>query len=434
MNIMFIVPKISGGGAEKVIARLASETAEKHRVYLVTTMRGNTAEEYPLSAKVTRYNLYDWAEANRPFERTASFTAVLPERMKRILKRIIPAKRQTRITMDQRAFRISVLKRMKQELETDCAVSFLNSANYLNAMSKRGELNIVSVRSCLSGKYAPAEIRTEEGHRMVEETCAAADLIVCVSKETADVMHDEYGAPEEKLRVIYNMCDAEQIRQMSMEENIPLNAEDNTFRIFMMGRMTEKKGQWHFLRAFREIHRRRPETRLYILGSEGKGNEDVSGMMKDYVQKKGMEDCVRFLGFHLNPYPYLAQADLFVLPSFNEGFPNSLTEAMALGIPVISADCSSGPREILAPDTDARIKTETIEYARYGVLVPQCSGNRDMEAPAESAEEMMIEAVIRMIDDPAVRRHYSETGRTRTEDYSREKTIKAWEHLMESRL
>ena len=65
------------------------------------------------------------------------------------------------------------------------------------------------------------------------------------------------------------------------------------------------------------------------------------------IEEKGLEDSVSLPGFLPNPYPILARGDLFVLSSLWEGSPNALTEAMALGVPVVSTDCPSGPREIL---------------------------------------------------------------------------------------
>ena len=73
------------------------------------------------------------------------------------------------------------------------------------------------------------------------------------------------------------------------------------------------------------------------------------------IDERGLKDCVRIAGFQQNPYPWIAQADLLVLCSDHEGLPNVLIEALACGTPVISTDCPSGPREILASFPDCLV-------------------------------------------------------------------------------
>src|SRR5690606_38991147 len=77
---------------------------------------------------------------------------------------------------------------------------------------------------------------------------------------------------------------------------------------------------------------------------------------------------VFLLGFKKNPFPYLTQSEVFILSSLYEGFPNVLVEAMQCGLPVISSDCFSGPREILNPSTDIPTPTKELTYAEYGIL------------------------------------------------------------------
>jgi glycosyltransferase involved in cell wall biosynthesis len=72
------------------------------------------------------------------------------------------------------------------------------------------------------------------------------------------------------------------------------------------------------------------------------------GALEKLAEELGVCDRVALIGFRSNPYAYLQRASLFVLSSAWEGSPNALTEALALGIPVVATDCPSGPREILA--------------------------------------------------------------------------------------
>lgn len=98
--------------------------------------------------------------------------------------------------------------------------------------------------------------------------------------------------------------------------------------------------------------RERISCKLVILG---RGRQEKR--MKETARKLGVSEDISLPGFISNPYPFMAQADVFILSSRWEGSPNVLTEALALGTPVVSTDCESGPREIL-------------EGGRYGRLVP----------------------------------------------------------------
>jgi len=117
------------------------------------------------------------------------------------------------------------------------------------------------------------------------------------------------------------------------------------------GRLTLQKDFSTLIRAFARLSETRP-CRLIILGE---GRQDAQ--LRSLATELNVQDLVSFPGFTANPYVYMARADLFVLSSRWEGSPNVLTEAMALGTPVVATDCPSGPREILAD-------------GRYGSLVP----------------------------------------------------------------
>jgi len=121
--------------------------------------------------------------------------------------------------------------------------------------------------------------------------------------------------------------------------------------ILGVGRLQRQKDFPTLIRAFAQVHKRRP-CRLVILG-EGSGRVQLQALATELEIAADVE----LLGFRTNPYPFLARADLFVLSSRWEGSPNVLTEAMALGTPVVATDCPSGPHELL-------------DGGRYGPLVP----------------------------------------------------------------
>ncbi len=108
------------------------------------------------------------------------------------------------------------------------------------------------------------------------------------------------------------------------------------------------------------------DANLYIIGD---------GILRDKLQQQikrlNLNDRVFLLGKKKNPYKYLSKADSFVFSSNREGFPNVLVEALACNLAIISTDCKSGPREILAPDTDIDFQVQNrIELAEFGVLTP----------------------------------------------------------------
>lgn len=140
------------------------------------------------------------------------------------------------------------------------------------------------------------------------------------------------------------------------------------------GRLQRQKDFPTLIRAFAKVREVR-DCRLMILG-EGAGRETLERLIREL----GLRDAVAMPGFQANPYAYLARAAVFVLSSAWEGSPNVLTEAMALGVPVVATDCPSGPSEIL-------------DHGRYGHLVPvadtECMADamlKTLERPTDAAE------------------------------------------------
>lgn len=122
---------------------------------------------------------------------------------------------------------------------------------------------------------------------------------------------------------------------------LPLEMDSDGPWIVAIGELSRRKNHETLLRAFAKVLANRP-ARLMILGE---GRERAS--LDSLAAELGIADRVALPGFVSNPYPYLRCAQVFAHSSRWEGLPVVLVEAMALGVPVVSTDCPSGPREIL---------------------------------------------------------------------------------------
>lgn len=165
--------------------------------------------------------------------------------------------------------------------------------------------------------------------------------IVAVSGGVADNLAAWSGLPRQRIEVLPNPVVTPRIYAQARQPAPHAWLEDKTVPVIMgSGRLTRQKGFDVLLAAWAKLPQPRP--RLIILG-EGQKRQALA----QQARQAGMADQLLLPGYVNNPYAWLARADLFVLASRWEGSPNVLTEALALGVPVVATDCPSGPREIL---------------------------------------------------------------------------------------
>jgi glycosyltransferase involved in cell wall biosynthesis len=142
-------------------------------------------------------------------------------------------------------------------------------------------------------------------------------------------------------------------------------------RIITVGTLKEQKNHELLIDAFAKLDR--PSARLMIVG-EG----PLRGALLEKARQLGVADRMIVAGFQLDPWPWLASADLFVLSSDYEGFPLVLAEAMAAGLKVVSTDCISGPAELT-------------DHGRYGRLVP-CRDPEALAAAMAAALDVTVDS------------------------------------------
>jgi len=170
-----------------------------------------------------------------------------------------------------------------------------------------------------------------------------ADLVVAVSRGVAEDVAAITGLAPARLRVIANPVVGPELAERGRALPAhPWLSGDGPPVLLAAGRFTRQKDFPTLIRAFAEVRRERP-ARLMILG-EGRGRAECEAL----AASLGVGKDLALPGFVDDPAPYMAHAALFVLSSRWEGSPNVLTEALALGTPVVATDCPSGPREILS--------------------------------------------------------------------------------------
>lgn len=321
-NILILSATLKNGGAERVISLLLKELGKDKsiNIYLVLMEKG-IAYELPDSIK----------------------PIILSNSRKNGIRKLLE--------LPIVAYQLSnIIKKYK----TDVVLSFLYRPNYVSLLAKvfgAKHKSIINIRSTTS-RYLNEGLLGKINLFLIKSLFNKADLIISNSKgvdeDLKSIMHITTDT-----KVIHNPVDIEYINaKIDICKDIAFDFKDNIQYIISVGRLIPLKRNEDLIDAFSEIQRDNPALELIFVGD---------GILKkeliDYCKQLSIHNKVHFLGNVSNPFYYLNRSDLFVMTSEIEGFPNVLVEAMACGLPVISSDCKSGPREI--------IKDET-----YGLLYP----------------------------------------------------------------
>lgn len=259
--------------------------------------------------------------------------------------------------------------KMKKQLKPDIVFSFGMYLNYLNILSnyiiKNKPTTIVGIRS-YDWLTEPFLLKKTDKWVMKH-----ANKINSVSRLIAKDAEDIWGISSKKNTVIYNPYDIEYINQKSLEPINDFEFKDNKYYVITMGRLSNQKGYNNLIRAFSEVVKKHEDIELLILGN-GDKKEDLEKMITSYK----MEKYIKMLGGKQNTYKYVKKANLYVLSSLTEGFPNALSEAMCLGIPVVSVNCKSGPAEILFDNNDFTYGNQNYYIGDYGILSREIQPDR----------------------------------------------------------
>jgi glycosyltransferase involved in cell wall biosynthesis len=221
------------------------------------------------------------------------------------------------------------------------------------------EQNTISVSSQNSTQW-----RQRVLPRLAKYFYPLAGYIIGNSQGVAEDLRQVTGLPATRIQLIYNPVVTPELGELKKADlQHPWFGSGQPPVILAVGRLKPQKDFSTLIHAFAKVRKNRL-CRLLILGE---GPE--RGALEALIRELGLEQDVELPGFLENPCAYMSRASLFVLSSRWEGLPTVLIEALYCGVPIVSTDCPSGPREILAG-------------GQYGSLVPV----QDVPALAEAID------------------------------------------------
>jgi GalNAc-alpha-(1->4)-GalNAc-alpha-(1->3)-diNAcBac-PP-undecaprenol alpha-1,4-N-acetyl-D-galactosaminyltransferase len=361
MRLTLVISSLSSGGAERVMSILANYWSVKGwQITLLTFNDALTLPFYELDKRIKYIPLGITSQS--PDKVTASWNNLR---------------------------RIQLLRKAIYESKPDVVISFLDRTNIITLLATRGlKLPVIVSERNDPAMYPAGKIWI----RMRQFIYPHASKIVVQSQRASNYFSDSIKS---SICIIPNPV------------LVPPKVDESTkktlhkYSLISIGRLESQKGFELLIKAFAKLKLNYSEWSLTILGDGSLRSE-----LESLVKQLELTNQVHFLGRVKNPYDFLKQADIFVMSSRFEGFPNALCEAMASGLPVISTDCPSGPREIIRNGVD-------------GILV----ANEDITALSKAIEHLM--------SNEDERKRLAAKAPEITQRFSLETVMRMWEEVID---
>lgn len=366
-KILFLIPNLAHGGAERVLVNLANNLdSQKYDVTVQTLFDVGVNRQY-LQPQV-RY-IPGW----KKMFRGNSYVQLL----------FTPHFLYRRLIRESYDIVIAYLEGTTSRIVSGCNNPDIKTVAWIHTGMIRPSLASRCFRSLKEAQKCYSRI----------------NQMVMVSSDVQKQFSKQFPGIESC--VLYNTNETGQIIQKAALPVTDACFNKESFTVCTVGKLISLKGFDRLLTVHKRLLDEGLHHTVYILGI-GEEEEKLRQKIREY----GVEDSFVLLGFRDNPYQYVSRCDLYVCSSRREGFSTAVTEALIVGTPVVSTDCS-GARELLGENNE------------YGIVV-------------ENSEDGIYGGMKKMLSEPETLAHYRRMAGERGKCFSKEKTVQAVEEMLDN--
>lgn len=365
MKLLLFIHSLSCGGAERVTSNLANHWARAGWCVDLVTIAPRSADFYPLDTRVHRHEL-----------------------------RLSGTSGNLLVGGLQNLRRIRALRQLLRELRPDVALAMMSTSNVLLALATFGLRRPVVIGS---ERNHPPRVELGRFWRWLRRVSYSRLAAVVALASTSAVWLEE-NTTARRVTVIPNVASyplLDMPPRLDVRAIVPAGRQ----MLLAVGRLEPQKGFDDLIAAFAPLAAKHPDWDLVILG-EGHERARLATIVDVY----GVAGRVLLPGQAGNIGNWYERASLFVLSSRFEGFPNTLAEALAYGVPAVAFDCDTGPRDIVRDGID-------------GLLVPAA----DIAALSAALDRLMGDAPLRV--------RFAERAVEARKRFASERIVARWEEL-----
>lgn len=365
-KILFFIPTLGHGGAERVLVNLVNHMDQTQFDITVQTMFDVGIYKDKLAEGIQYIGGFPWYFRGN--------------------------------TLAYKLFSPARLYKMYIRQPYDIIVSFLEgpSARVIGGCTDENTTLISWIHVVHpSEKYVCDVFRSmEEAQRCYEKF----DRTICVADTVRKNFESLFHLPT-PAQVLYNVVETDVIRKRGQEPVTDLVFSSQEINLCSVAKLIKVKGYDRLIPIVARLRACNLPVHLYLIG---KGEEEHA--LRQLAKEQGIENYVTFVGFRENPYQYVAASDLYVCSSYREGFSTAVTEALIVGTPVVSTNCS-GAVELLGTQNE------------FGIVT-------------ENDAESLYEGIKKMLTTDGLLQHYRTMAAERGNHFSTEQTVNAVETML----